>query len=63
MGRVGATRSSAVTYLFPLVALTLGVVFRDEPLHAIAIVGAALVLIGAWLVSRTEHAPHEAAGD
>jgi drug/metabolite transporter (DMT)-like permease len=55
MGRVGATRSSAVTYLFPVVALTLGVVFRDEPLHAIAVLGAGLVLVGAWLVSRTEH--------
>lgn len=57
MGRVGATRSSAVTYVFPIVALTLGVLFRDEPLHATAIVGAGLVLVGAWLVSRTERTP------
>lgn len=54
MGRVGSTRSSAVTYLFPVVALMLGVTFRDEPLHAVAIVGTALVLAGAWLVSRRE---------
>ena len=54
MGRVGATRASAVTYLFPVVALALGVTLRDEPLHAIAVIGAALVLAGAWLVSRSE---------
>lgn len=54
MGRVGATRASAVTYLFPVVALVLGVALRDEPLHAIAVVGTLLVLVGAWLVSRKE---------
>jgi drug/metabolite transporter (DMT)-like permease len=54
MGRVGSTRSSTVTYLFPVVALILGVTFRGEPLHAVAIVGTALVLAGAWLVSRRE---------
>ncbi len=59
MGRVGATRSSAVTYVFPVIALTLGVVFRDEPLHAIAVAGAALVMVGAWLVSRSEHSATE----
>lgn len=57
MGRVGATRSSAVTYLFPVVALILGVTLRDEPLHAVAVIGAALVLVGAWLVSRKERRP------
>jgi drug/metabolite transporter (DMT)-like permease len=53
-GRVGATRGSTVTYLFPVVAIALGVLFRDEDLHAIAIVGAALVVAGAFLVSRAE---------
>lgn len=54
MGRTGATRAAAVTYLFPVVALALGVLLRDEPLHLIAIAGTVLVLGGAWLVSRRE---------
>jgi len=54
VGRVGATRASAVTYLFPVVAIALGVPLRDEPLEAAAVVGTALVLVGAWLVSRRE---------
>ena len=55
-GRVGATRGSTVSYLFPVVAIALGVVVRDEELHVLAIVGAALVLVGAFLVSRAERA-------
>ena len=54
VGRVGATRGSAVTYTFPIVAIVLGVLFRDEELHLIAIVGTALVIIGAYVVSRAE---------
>lgn len=53
-GRVGATRGSTVTYLFPVVAIALGVLFRDEELHVLAIAGAGLVLAGAFLVSRAE---------
>ena len=54
VGRVGATRGSAVTYTFPIVAIILGVLFRDEKLHLIAIVGTALVIVGAYVVSRAE---------
>ena len=57
VGRVGATRGSAVTYTFPIVAIILGVLFRDERLHLIAIVGTALVIVGAYVVSRAERAP------
>ena len=53
-GRVGATRGSTVSYLFPVVAIALGVVIRDEELHVLAIAGAVLVLAGAFLVSRAE---------
>jgi drug/metabolite transporter (DMT)-like permease len=53
-GRVGATRGSTVSYLFPIVAIALGVLFRDEELHLLAIAGAVLVLGGAFLVSRAE---------
>lgn len=54
VGRVGATRGSAVTYTFPIVAILLGVLFRDEQLHLIAIVGTVLVIVGAYIVSRAE---------
>jgi drug/metabolite transporter (DMT)-like permease len=55
VGRVGATRGSAVTYTFPIVAILLGVLFREEKLHLIAIVGTVLVIVGAYVVSRAEH--------
>lgn len=54
VGRVGATRGSTVTYMFPVVAIILGVLFRDEELHPVALSGAVLVLAGAYLVSRAE---------
>jgi drug/metabolite transporter (DMT)-like permease len=54
-GRVGATRGSVIGYLIPVVALALGVVFRDEHVAALAIAGLVLVLLGAWLTSRAGH--------
>jgi drug/metabolite transporter (DMT)-like permease len=53
-GRVGATRASFITYLIPVVALVLGVVFRSEAVAAVAVVGSALVIAGAALSSRRE---------
>ena len=41
-----------IGYLIPVVALGLGVVFRDEHVAALAIAGLGLVLAGAWLTSR-----------
>ena len=54
VGRVGATRGSTTTYTFPIVAIILGVLFRNEELHLIAIVGTVLVIVGASIVSRAE---------
>lgn len=54
LGSVGATRASFLTYLIPVVAIVLGVVFRDEVVSPIAILGAALVIVGAFLASRRE---------
>ena len=51
-GRVGAPRMSTTTYLIPVVAIVLGVVFRDESVAPIAIAGVALVLTGAFIASR-----------
>lgn len=53
-GSVGATRASFLTYLIPVVALVLGVVFRDEIVSPVAIVGVLLVIVGAILASRRE---------
>jgi len=51
-GRVGAPRMSTTTYLIPIVAIGLGVAFRDEVVEPIAILGVILVLLGAVIASR-----------
>jgi len=52
VGRVGPIRASFITYLIPVVALVLGVIFRGDTIAAVAIVGAALTIGGAVLASR-----------
>lgn len=54
VGRVGGARGSIAIYFVPVVAIILGVVFRAESVHPLALVGTALVLLGAWLTSRRE---------
>jgi drug/metabolite transporter (DMT)-like permease len=54
LGRAGSTRGSVQIYFIPIVALILGLVFRDESVALVALVGIALVLVGAWLTSRRE---------
>lgn len=56
VGRVGGTRGSIAIYFVPVVAILLGVLFRDETVEAIALTGMALVLLGAWVTSRREDA-------
>lgn len=53
-GRVGATRAAFVTYAIPVVALVLGVVFRDEVVAPAAVAGVVAVIAGAALASRRE---------
>jgi drug/metabolite transporter (DMT)-like permease len=62
VSRVGSARASFATYLIPVVALVLGVAFRDEEVHLSSIVGVALVIAGAVLASRRE-APAAATDD
>lgn len=52
MGRVGATRGSLLGYLIPVVAVSLGVVFRNEQVVFVSLVGMVLVLLGAFVASR-----------
>ncbi len=56
-GRVGGPRMTTTTYLIPIVAITLGVVFRSETVQPIAIVGVALVLAGAYGATRAVSTP------
>ena len=46
-----ATVASMVTYLFPVVGVTLGVVFLNEVLDARLVIGTALVVVGIVVVS------------
>lgn len=52
VGRVGAARGSVTVYFIPVVAIVVGVVFRGEAVAGLALVGTALVLVGAYLTSR-----------
>jgi drug/metabolite transporter (DMT)-like permease len=54
VGRVGGPRGSVAIYFVPIVAIILGVIVRDDVIAPIAIAGAALVLLGAWITSRKE---------
>lgn len=51
-GRVGGPRMTTTTYLVPVVAVILGVVFLNESVAPIAVVGVAVVLTGAYWASR-----------
>lgn len=47
---LGSTKASLVTYLVPIVAVAVGVVFLDEAFHLRLLVGGALVIAGVALV-------------
>lgn len=54
VGRVGGPRGSIPIYLVPVIAIALGVLVRGEHVTPLALVGTGLVLVGAWLTSRSE---------
>lgn len=56
VGRVGAARGSVTIYFVPIVAIILGALVRDESIAAIALVGTAMVIGGAFLTSRKQEA-------
>jgi drug/metabolite transporter (DMT)-like permease len=49
---IGPTRATMVTYMFPVVGITLGVAFLGEVLDVSLIVGALLVLASLYIVNR-----------
>lgn len=55
-GRVGAARGSIAIYLVPIVAIALGAVFLGEQVPPVALLGTGLVILGAWLTSRSQRA-------
>ena len=59
VGRVGSTRASFITYLIPVVALVLGVVFRGDEVFALELVGVVFVIGGALLASRRTATPRQ----
>ena len=52
-GRLGSTRASTTTYIIPAVSIVLGVVALGEQVAALAVVGSAVALVGAWQVNRS----------
>ena len=53
IARVGATNTTMVTYLIPLVAIVAGAIVLDERLGVPALVGGALIVLGIWLAQRS----------
>jgi len=53
-GRVGGPRASIAIYFLPLVAIALGVIILGESVAPMALVGVAIVMVGAWIASRRE---------
>ncbi len=49
-GRMGATKASVSAFLIPVVALVLGVVIRHETVTVISLIGAAICLLGAFIL-------------
>lgn len=54
IAQVGATRTSLVTYVSPIVALILGAVILQEPLHWTMVVGLGLIIGGVGLVTNLQ---------
>jgi drug/metabolite transporter (DMT)-like permease len=51
IGLAGPSRASVITYINPVIALALGVVFLSEEPGAGSLVGLALILLGSWLAT------------
>jgi len=52
IAEIGPTKASAVTYLVPVVAVTVGVLFLREPFHLRLLAGGALTLAGIALIDQ-----------
>ncbi len=52
IAEAGPSRASVITYINPVIALALGVVFLGEQPGVGALAGLALILVGSWLSTR-----------
>ena len=52
--RTGTVRAMIPTYFTPIVGTLLGVIFNDEKVHSLSLVGMLIVIFGAWLTSRPD---------
>jgi drug/metabolite transporter (DMT)-like permease len=52
LNTIGPTRSTLVTYTFPLVGMLLGILFLAEPVKWQLFLGAALIISGVWMVNN-----------
>ena len=59
IGRVGPSRASVTIYFVPIVAIVLGAVVRDETIEPLSLAGTAMVLFGAFWVSREQRARND----
>jgi drug/metabolite transporter (DMT)-like permease len=54
MVRAGAVRGVIGVFFTPVVAILLGIMFRDERVTPLAVCGMLIVIVGAWLTSRPD---------
>ena len=54
MVRAGAVRGVIGVFFTPIVATILGIVFRNETVTWLAVLGMCVVIVGAWLTSRPD---------
>lgn len=54
MVRAGAVRGVIGVFFTPVVAIILGMLFRDESVSLLSVAGMCIVLCGAWLTSRPD---------
>ena len=57
MVRAGAVRGVIGVFFTPVVATVLGLLFRDEKVTGLSVLGMCVVICGAWLTSRPDRAP------
>lgn len=57
VGLFGASTASSTTFLIPVVALVLGVAVRGEDVSVVSVIGCAVCLAGAWLISKPGSPP------
>jgi drug/metabolite transporter (DMT)-like permease len=54
MVRAGAVRGVIGVFFTPIVATVLGLVFRDESVTIVSVIGMCIVICGAYLTSRPD---------